>query len=136
MPYCVFVDISMVLVVAHVTSYTEIGPIDELQHIDYADKLGHFTVPRFPEEVSQRALGESACRGLDSLFKISDTCGQDRYDRAHFQEAGQNTAAFHPPLYYALVGVPGRIVAAISGKSAVGVERVFGAFWLGAALCL
>ena len=136
LPYLVLFAISLMLVAAHLTSYTEIGPIDELQHIDYADKVGHFSVPRFPEEVNQRALGETACRGLDSLFLISDPCGQDKYDPTHFQEGGQNTAAFHPPLYYALVGIPGRIVAAVSGKSAVGVERFFGAFWLGAALCL
>ena len=136
LPYVVLFAVAFVLVAAHVTSYTEIGPIDELQHIDYADKLGHFTVPRFPEEVSQRALGESACRGLDSLFVISDSCGQASYEPTHFQEGGQNTAAFHPPLYYAIVGLPGRALAAVTGTSAVGIERFFGAFWLGAALCL
>ena len=37
------------LVVVHTTAYTVIGPKDELQHIDYADKVSHFDYPRFPE---------------------------------------------------------------------------------------
>ena len=31
--------IAVVLVVAHTTSYTRLGPIDELQHVDYVDKI-------------------------------------------------------------------------------------------------
>ena len=136
LPYVVLFVIAGVLVLAHTTSYTKIGPIDELQHIDYADKLAHFQLPRFAETVGQRPLAETACRGLDSRFRIAARCGQSSYSPKVFQEGGQGYEALQPPLYYALVGLPSRVMAALPGGSAVGVARLLGAVWLGAALCL
>ena len=136
LPYVVLFVIAVVLVVAHTTSYTKIGPIDELQHIDYADKVAHFEFPRFAETVGQRPLAETACRGLDAKYAIAAACGESDYPPAAFQEGGQGYEALQPPLYYAVVGLPSRALAKLPGGDAVGVMRLLGALWLGAALCL
>jgi hypothetical protein len=136
MPYVVLAVVALVLVGAHTASYTKIGPIDELQHIDYADKLAHFRFPRFAETVGQRSLAAMACRGFDAKFEVAASCGEASYPPAVFPEGGQSYEALQPPLYYAVVGLPGRALAAVSGTSPVGVTRLFGALWLGAALWL
>jgi hypothetical protein len=127
-----------VLVVLHTTAYTVIGPKDELQHIDYADKVAHLEYPRFPEPIGQRPLREQACRRIDSPFNAAvPPCDQPEYDASQFQEGGLSTQTFHPPLYYVAVGIPARVVAKVFGfDGLVGVERLLGAVWLGAALCL
>jgi hypothetical protein len=138
LPYVVLVVAAFVLVVLHATAYTVIGPKDELQHIDYADKVAHLEYPRFPEPIGQRPLREQACRRIDSPFNAAvPPCDQPAYDPNQFQEGGLSTQTFHPPLYYVAVGIPARVVAKVFGLDGlVGVERLLGAVWLGAALCL
>jgi hypothetical protein len=127
-----------VLVVLHTTAYTVIGPKDELQHIDYADKVSHFDYPRFPEPIGQRPLREEACRRIDSPFDAAvPSCDLPSYDPAQFQEEGLSTQTFHPPIYYTVVGFTSRVVGAVLGLSGmVGMERLLGAVWLSAALCV
>jgi hypothetical protein len=136
LPYVVLLVVAVVLVVAHTTTYTKVGPIDEVQHIDYADKIARFRVPRFAEPVGQASLKAAACRGLDAKFAITAKCGQPRYSPTVFPEGGQSYEALQPPLYYAVIGLPSRAMAELPGGSEVGVMRLLGALWLGAALCL
>ena len=135
LPFVVLLVSAVVLVGAHTAAYRRIGPLDELQHIDYVDKVGHLGFPRFAEPVGQRALAATACRHLDAVFRIPH-CGQTPYQPADFQEGGQSYEALQPPLYYAAVGVPSRILASLPGGNEVGVARLLGALWLGGALCL
>jgi hypothetical protein len=136
LPYVVLFVTAVVLVLSHVTSYTKIGPIDELQHIDYADKVAHFRIPRFAESVGRRPLADTACRGLDAPFPLTAECGQSSYTLTGFQESGLSYEALQPPLYYVLVGLPSRALAGLPGVHTVGAARLIGALWLGAALCL
>ena len=119
MPYVVLVAIAVVLVVAHTTSYTTLGPIDELEHFDYAEKLSNLRFPRFPETVGQRPLAAMACRGFDAKFALTATCGQPSYPPAAFPEGGLSYEALQPPLYYALVGFPGRALAELPAADQV-----------------
>ena len=135
LPYVVLLMTAVVLVVAHTTSYRRVGPLDELQHIDYADKVAHLRLPRFAEPVGQRAMDATACRHLDAAFRIPH-CGDAPYRPRDFQEGGQSYEALQPPVYYTVVGVPSRILSALPGGNEVGIARLFGALWLGAALCL
>ena len=136
-PYVVLVLAALLLVVLHITAYTVIGPKDELQHVDYADKVSHLDYPRFPEPIGQRPLREEACRRIDSTFDVAvPACGLPSYDPKQFQEDGLSTQTFHPPLYYVAIGFTARAARAVLGFSGmVGVERLLGAVWLGAALC-
>lgn len=134
-PYAVLLVVAVVLVGAHTTSYRRIGPLDELQHIDYVDKVAHFRLPRFAEPIGQEAMAATACRRLDAAFPLPP-CGQVPYRPVDFPEGGQSYEALQPPLYYAAVGLPSRVLAAFPGASAVGFARFAGALLLGAALCL
>lgn len=138
LPYLLLVVIAFVAVGVHVFAYTVIGPKDELQHMDYADKISHFTFPVFPEKIGQRALAEEACRGLDDGFDAKlPKCDDTPYRNKDFQEGGLSTQTFHPPLYYAMVGFPARAITAVLGlEGQVGVERALGAVWLAIGLCL
>ncbi|MGZ4690770.1 MAG: hypothetical protein ACXVKA_00615 [Acidimicrobiia bacterium] len=137
-PYVLLVVIAFVSVALHVLDYTVVGPKDELQHMDYADKISHFHFPRFPEPIGQRPLGEEACRGLDDGFNAKlPKCDATPYRNQDFQEGGLSTQTFHPPLYYALVGFPARAIAAVFGfEGQVGTERALGSVWLAIGLCL
>ncbi len=63
------------------------------------------------------------------------SCRARSYEPVQFQEQGYNTAYAHPPGYYAVSGVGGRILAALPGVgSPVTGTRLMGAVWLGGAL--
>lgn len=139
LPY-VFLSLLASLVVAmHVQSYSVIGPVDELQQIDYADHLSRGELPIFPAPIGQTPLKEEACRGIDAggYQFTPPPCGVVPYDSSKYQEGGLSTQAFHPPLYYAVVGPTSRVIANIfSFDSLVGIQRMLGAAWLAAGLCL
>lgn len=136
----VLLMLSILVVSAHTYVYRTIGPIDELQHIDYADSMAHGHIPVFPAPIGQHALAEESCRGLDAgggnSFPLP-ACGATPYDNAKYQEGGLSTQAFHPPLYYAVVGPVARGIASLLRlDSVVDVERLLGGLWFGAGLCL
>ena len=134
-PFAVLLVAAAVLVVAHTSSYRRLGPLDELQHVDYLDKVGHFQLPRFAEPVGQRAMTAMACRHFDANFRIP-YCNQGPFRPQDFPEGGQSYELLQPPLYYTAVGVPSRLLAALPGGNEVGWARLLGAVWLGGALCL
>jgi len=92
--------VSLVLVGLHTRTYTELSPIDELQHIDYVIKAGEFEPPRVNDLVGFEAMSEAACRGVDAPGYVGPLCGLDEYDPANFQENGVNSAAGQFPFYY------------------------------------
>lgn len=134
--YLVLCVVAIVLVGLHTAAYTSIGPKDELQHLDYAEKLGSGHLPRFPEPLGQRAMEEQACRGLDYPLPMP-ACESERFDSDDFQEGGLSTQTFHPPVYYAVVGPVARGLQELGVvEGTVGVERMLGALLLAAGLCL
>lgn len=125
---------AVVLVSVHVDAYTEVGPIDEMQHIGYLYEVPDVVVAG--DRVGQQALEQVACRGLDAKFALP-RCGVEPYPAPLFPEAGFNTAYLHPPTYYAITRVIAGGVAALNGiTDLVTAGRLAGAVWLAAGLVL
>lgn len=120
------------LVGLHVHRYTQISPIDELQHIDYMYKLQDGHLVRAGDKFGQDAMREEACRGIDAALNDAlPACDSKRFNPNDFQEAGYNTAYIHPPTYYAVEGTIGSVLQKITGVSSlVTTARLVGALWL------
>jgi len=121
----------------HMRAYPTLSPLDELQHIDYAERAGRFDIPAVGERVQQQALAEAACRSVDAPGYISPTCNAPLQNPDNFQERGFNTAASQFPTYYIVTGLLARGVMQITPiGSAVTSLRVVSGIWLGIALCI
>ena len=120
------------LVGLHVHRYTQISPIDELQHIDYMYKVHNGHLVPAGDKFGQDAMREEACRGIDAPLNDSlPACDSKRFHPADFQEAGYNTAYIHPPTYYAIEGTIGWVLQKFTGvDSLVTTARLVGALWL------
>lgn len=124
------------LVGLHVRAYTQISPIDELQHVDYLQKASRGQVVARGERVGGVAMREEACRGIDAPVVIPP-CDAARLRPEQFQEAGYNTAYIHPPTYYGVSGILARFGQALPGLDGlVAAGRLTGAIWLAAAVAL
>jgi hypothetical protein len=129
--------LSLLLVTWFTARYTTIGPVDELQHLDYADKISHGHLVASGDTFGQTVLAEEACRGVDVVGAQVPACGTGPYDPAAFLEGGYNTAAIHPPLYYLVTGVGARTILAVHlTHSFVLAARLMGAVWLAAGLVM
>lgn len=128
--------VAIALVGLHVHIYTRVGPVDELQHIDYLYKSP--AIVASGDRVGQEAMREEACRRLDSTLFVPPPCSKNAdYDPAQFQELGYNTAAINTPVYYTLtkaVAVPLKSVGGLD--SLVTAGRLVGGLWLGLGLLL
>lgn len=120
----------------HVKAYTLVGPIDELQHIDYLYKSPSVVAPG--DRVDDEAMEEEACRGLDYVGFELPACEPDGdYQPGDFQEEGYNTASANTPLYYSithLLALP--ILALTPADNLVTAGRLVGALWLAGGLLL
>jgi hypothetical protein len=127
--------LSSVLVGLHVRDYTQVSPIDELQHIDSLFKASHGHLVRSGEKVGPEAMREEACRGIDSPYQPPPCNGALRPEL--FQEQGFNTAAVHPPVYYfATATIASALVALHGAHDLVAAGRLVGILWLGLGLAL
>ena len=128
----------VVLVVAlHVDKYTQLSPIDELQHLDYVIKAPDAVIGR-GERVGQEAMRTELCRGIDAPLAGLPPCDTPGpLDPEWFQERGYNTASVHPPTYYAVTSVLARVLEPLLGLEALHTAaRLVGIFWLGAGIWL
>ena len=127
--------LSSVLVGLHVRDYTQLSPIDELQHIDSLFKASHGQLVRSGEKFGLEAMRAEACRGIDSTFKPPPCNATLTPDL--FQELGYNTAAIHPPVYYFATAAVASVLVAVHGApDLVGAGRLVGILWLGLGLAL
>ena len=128
------------LVIGHVHSYTEVAPVDELQHLDYLIRAGDGNLVGLGDLFTQQSLRLETCHRLDAEFDAKvPSCVTDptiRLDPTAFQESGFNTAAIHPPTYYVIDGLLARGVAATLPvkDDPLTNGRVAGAVWLMAAV--
>lgn len=136
LPPLLVVLVAFVSVGLHVRTYTLVGPIDELQHIDYLYKSPEIVRPgdRFGDE----AMQEEACRGLDYPgFELPACVRGGDYDPDDFQEAGYNTASANTPLYYTVThALAAPLKALASLDSLVTAGRLVGGLWLAGGLLL
>jgi hypothetical protein len=127
--------VAIALVGLHVHTYTKVGPIDELQHIDYLYKSP--AIVAMGDRVGQDAMRQEACRGIDAPFVPPPCSSTAHYDPNSFQVRGYNTAAINTPLYYTLtkaVAVPLESIGGIDDLVTAG--RLVGGLWLGLGLVL
>jgi hypothetical protein len=102
--------------------------IDEPTHADYAWQVAHFQLPRAGSAIAQPILDHWACVGQEG-YELPE-CGSGEGAWA-FPYDGQNYNFAHPPLYYAVVGLPARAVDAIfPGIDFVSAARLMGIGWL------
>lgn len=136
LPPLLVVLVAFVSVGLHVRTYTLVGPIDELQHIDYLYKSPQIVRPG--DQFGDEAMQEEACRGLDYPGFILPACeiGGD-YDPDDYQEAGYNTASANTPLYYSITHLVAAPLKAVAGlDSLVTAGRLVGGLWLAGGLLL
>ena len=128
------------LVLGHIHSYTEVSPVDELQHLDYLIRAGDGHLVGLGDLSSQKSLRLETCHRLDAEFDAKvPSCVTDatiQLDPTTFQESGYNTAAIHPPTYYAIDGLLARAIAATLPVTDDPLTngRAAGAVWLMAAV--
>lgn len=120
----------------HVRAYTLVGPIDELQHIDYLYKSPDVVAPG--DRVDDEAMAEEACRGLDYPgFELPPCEPGGDYEPDDFQESGYNTASANTPLYYTIThALAAPILWLTPIDSLVTAGRLVGGLWLAAGLLL
>lgn len=120
------------LVGLHVGAYETVGPVDELQHIDYLYRIPE--VVRSGDLIERPAMREQACRGLDANIAVP-TCDTPVLRPEEFQEGGFNTAYIHPPTYYAITRGVAELLRTIARvPNLVTAGRLAGIGWLLAGL--
>lgn len=101
--------------------------IDEPTHADYAYRIAHFEIPAKGSPIAQQIRNEWACMGQERYALppcgVSSRPWQFPYD-------GENYNWPHPPLYYAIVGLPARAIDAATPLTFVESARLTGTFWL------
>ena len=132
----VLAAVSVVFVSLHVSAYTKLSPIDELQHIDYLYQSPHLVAPG--DRVGNDALRAEACRGVDAPGFVVPACSRTAtYDPHVFQESGYNTAAVNTPIYYSITHAAALVIRAVHPTADfVDAGRLAGALWLWAGLVL
>lgn len=130
------VAVAITMVSLHVHLYTKVGPIDELQHIDYLYKSPAVVAPG--DRIGQDAMREEACRGIDyPNFPLPACSTTARYNAGEFQEKGYNTASANTPLYYSITHFFAAGLQRVAGVGdLVTAGRLVGGLWLGAGLVI
>lgn len=127
--------VACLFVALHVSFYTKVGPIDELQHIDYLYKAPE--IVRSGDRVGHEAMNEEACRGIDANFLPPPCEPTGAYDPSDFQENGFNTAAGNTPIYYTMTrAIAWPITTVFDLDSPVTAARLVGGLWLAVGLIL
>ncbi|HZJ40323.1 MAG TPA: glycosyltransferase family 39 protein [Demequina sp.] len=101
--------------------------IDEPTHADWAYQIAHFRIPAQGSEIAPEIRDIWACMGQER-YSLPD-CGTS-VPAWRFPYKGQNYNFSHPPLYYAIVGIPARAVAAVTPLNFVEAARLSGIGWL------
>lgn len=121
----------------HVHKYSQLSPIDELQHLDYVYKAPSGHVVAQGERIGQAALRDELCRGIDAAFSLPPCDMPAPLNPDIFQERGYNTAYVHPPPYYFVTGVAAKVIRGVTGiDSTLTAARSVGAVWLAVAVWL
>lgn len=123
-------------VTLHVDRFTEVSPVDEMQHIDYLYRAP--SPPAYGDKVGQDAMREQSCRGLDLPGAGKGTCSRSFvFDPDTYQERGYSTGSVNAPVYYSLtkaLAVP--LGAVIGSESLVTSGRLVGGLWLALGLAI
>ena len=108
-PYLIAFLLAFIPAFIHIVQYRQFSPIDELRHLDYALQITRGHVPKLGDKLGQDAMREEACRGIDYQW-LDPPCDSVKFPPAAFRDNGYQTATPHPPTYYILSGISGRIL--------------------------
>jgi hypothetical protein len=138
LPLATVLAIGACLVVLHVVAYTQLSPIDELQHVDYLIKASHGQLLRRGDVLGREALREAACRGILLAERgVPDCRTVAELPPTVKEQQGVNSEEIQPPAYYFLTGVVARVVRwALPLSSIVTAARLVGILWLGAGVAM
>jgi hypothetical protein len=131
LPFVLVAGFAAALLIVFIHRYPTVGPIDELQHVDYAEKISRGDLVEQGDKFGQVALREESCRGIDSPGMVLPSCDDAHFQPEAYQEGGFNTAAGHPPVYYLVTGLGARALQVLPGiDSFLLGARLMGVFWL------
>ena len=106
---------------------TAMSRIDEPTHADYAYRIAHFEVPVKGSPIAQEIRNIWSCMGQERY--TLPPCGVNSRPW-QFPYDGENYNWSHPPLYYAIVGLPARAIDAITPLNFVESARLTVIAWL------
>ncbi len=123
------------LVALHVHSYQQLSVYDEVQHVDYVNRLLQGGVPASGDLWLPVTVDSVTCRTIDYPGEYPPCGASVGFDQ--LPNSGFTTAFIHTPVYYLL---PAGAVWATSplplSVDPVSIMRATGALWLAAALVL
>jgi len=105
--------------------------IDEPTHADFAYQVAHGHIPAKGDVIAPEIRSIWACMGQERYSL--PPCGADPYPWRFPYRADQYNFS-HPPLYYAMVGLPARAVDAVTPLNFVDAARLSGIAWLAAGM--
>lgn len=121
----------------HVSAYTKLSPLDELQHIDYLFRAADGEIVGRGDVVEDEAMREQGCRGIDWETPVLDCRPLGDYEVSEFQEGGQNTAYIHSPVYYYVTAWISKLANEVTPASnLVTAGRLLGPAWVFPAVVL
>lgn len=124
-----YLVVSALIVIPVVTGPgTALSRIDEPTHADYAWQIAHGQVPYAGSVIAPEIRDLWACAGQERYDLPA--CGADA-EAWQFPYLGQQYNFSHPPLYYAVVGLPARALdAVLPGADFITAARLLGVGWL------
>lgn len=130
LPYLFLLVMSLTATSVHMVEYRTFSPIDELRHLDYAIRVSHGELPKLGDKITQEAMKEEACRGIDLTGWADPPCDTPRFRPVDFRDDGWQTASPHPPTYYAVAGITARVLrkVGITGSLVDGARLISGLF--------
>ncbi len=128
------VVIALAVSLLHISRFSQISILDEFQHADYVERLMHFELPSLGSRIEEPTLREDACRGHQDL--AVPPCDQPVLTTDEFPGGGYQSAAAHPPGYYAVAAVAARTFALAPGKQSFVTGARLASAALTAAGCL
>jgi len=105
--------------------------IDEPTHADFAYQVAYGHIPAQGDVIAPEIRSIWACMGQERYSL--PPCGAEPYLWRFPYEADQYNFS-HPPLYYAMVGLPARAVDAVTPLNFVEAARLSGILWLAAGM--
>ncbi len=112
---------------------TEMSRIDEPTHADFAYQVAHGHIPAKGDVIAPEIRSIWACMGQERYSLPA--CGATPWPWRFPYDADQYNFP-HPPLYYAIVGVPARAIAAVTPLNFVEAGRLSGIVWLTAGMVM
>ena len=111
--------------------------VDEIYYLDYALKSPSLGI-RIGEQVGTEAMAIAGCQGIELWpVEIIPECGDPQPDPDQLWQQGYNVAFQHPPAYFTLTSLGGKVLSWFPGvNNKLTAYRLMGAGWLVAGMSL